>query len=237
MITIKNLSKTFGKETALKNISLKISKDQTTVVLGPSGSGKSTLLRCMKFLETCDKGAIFIDQDEIKSASDPLLEKIGMVFQSFNLFPHFSVMQNLTYAPSLKEKYQHDKTNEAANNLLKQFALLNKAEAKPRELSGGQKQRVAIARALMMNPEVLLFDEPTSALDQETVFELIKTLKNLKNDMAIFIVTHEIRFAKALADRIIFMDHGQILCDQKAEEFFKEPESYRAKLFMEQEGF
>jgi ABC-type polar amino acid transport system ATPase subunit len=235
MIKIKNLSKNFGKEVALKNISLEIDKSQTTVVLGPSGSGKSTLLRCIKFLEDCYKGSIFINSKEIKSAGDPLLEKIGLVFQNFNLFPHFSVMENLTYAPSLKL----DKTelNNIANDLLAQFSLQNKANAKPKSLSGGQKQRVAIARALMMKPDILLFDEPTSALDQETTFELVKILKNLKHNMGICIVTHEIRFAKALADRVIFMDHGQVLCDQEASDFFKEPESHRAKLFMEQEGF
>jgi polar amino acid transport system ATP-binding protein len=235
MIKIENLVKKLGKDTVLKNVSFELDGNQTTVVLGPSGSGKTTLLRCMKYLEKADSGHVYIDNTKVSSDKDQLLDKIGLVFQSFNLFPHLNVIENLTYAPSFKPEANKIELLEQTRELLAQFSLSNKEFSKPKDLSGGQKQRVAIARALMMKPELLLFDEPTSALDQETTFELIKILRNLKNHMAIFIVTHEIRFARALADRIIFMDQGQILCDQVASEFFDEPNSHRAKLFMEQE--
>jgi ABC-type polar amino acid transport system ATPase subunit len=237
MIKVEKLSKKFDNDTVLKKVSFELSGKQTAVVLGPSGSGKSTLLRCMKYLEVPTSGAIFINKQKVSSDKDALLSKIGLVFQNFNLFPHFSVIENLTYAASFQQGLTQTQLIEKAKNLLAQFSLSNKEFAKPKDLSGGQKQRIAIARALMMEPELLLFDEPTSALDQETTAELIKILLKLKGSMSILIVTHELRFAKALADRIIFMDQGQVLCDQTALEFFEEPNSHRAKLFMEQEFY
>lgn len=234
MIEIKNISKKFGVETILKDISFKINPNQTTIILGPSGGGKSTLLRCIKFLDIPNQGHIYVDEQKITSDTDPLLFKVGLVFQNFNLFPHLSVTENLTYAASFLPNSSRQEVFDMAKELLTQFGLLNKSSFKPKSLSGGQKQRVAIARALMMRPEILLFDEPTSALDQESTFELIKFLQKLGQKMSLLIVTHDIKFAKMLADRVIFVDRGLVLCDQPADEFFSKPDSYRAKLFMEQ---
>jgi polar amino acid transport system ATP-binding protein len=233
MIKIENLSKKFAKDIVLKKISFQLERNNITVILGPSGSGKSTLLRCIKHLETLTSGGIYFNDIKIVSDQDRILHKIGLIFQNFNLFPHLNVLKNLTYAPSVNAKFNSQSLDDKARELLQQFLLLNKIYAKPKDLSGGQKQRVAIARALMMEPEVLLFDEPTSALDQETTTELIKIITMLKKQMTILIVTHELKFAKAVADRIIFMDHGQILCNQAAADFFQEPESHRARLFIE----
>ena len=235
MIRLEKISKSFGKEQVLKNVSFEFNTKQVTVVLGPSGSGKSTLLRCVKFLEKSDLGIIYINNKQVVSERDKLLNKIGLVFQNFNLFPNMNVLENIIYAARINKSCPEDELLHRANDLLEQFLLLNKAQSSIKELSGGQKQRVAIARALMLEPELLLFDEPTSALDQETKFELAKLVQKLKTHMGILIVTHDIRFAKMLADRIIFMDQGQILSDQSAQEFFLQPTSHRAKLFMEQE--
>jgi polar amino acid transport system ATP-binding protein len=236
MIKIENLSKKFAKEIVLKNISFELIKNQTTVILGPSGSGKSTLLRCIKFLETITSGGIYISGQMIKNQHDPLLNKVGLVFQNFNLFPHLNVRENLLYATSFIADWPKEAKLRLSEELLIEFALLSKSLSMPKDLSGGQKQRVAIARALMMRPDILLFDEPTSALDQETTFGLVKFLQKLRKDISLLIVTHDMKFARMLADRIIFMDHGQILCDQTSSDFFLEPDSHRARLFMEQES-
>jgi ABC-type polar amino acid transport system ATPase subunit len=232
MIRVENLSKMSVKDIILKKISFQIENNDVVVILGPSGGGKSTLLRCIKGIEQLTSGSIYINDHKIISDKDPALYKIGLIFQNFNLFPHLNVLENLIYAPSICAKLSKQDLNQKAIDLLQKFSLLNKTSSKPKDLSGGQKQRVAIARALMMEPEALLFDEPTSALDQETIVDLIKIIKNLKNQ-TILIVTHELKFAKAVADRVIFMDRGQILCDQDAAGFFQEPNSHRAKLFME----
>jgi len=229
MIRIENLSKKFGDQVALIDISLTFEKGKTTVILGPSGSGKSTLLRCIKKLEQIDSGKIYLHDKEI--TKEKQLSKIGLVFQNFNLFPHFTVLENLTYAPKLF----HPKVEliTKAKDLLLNLGLSNKINVKPKELSGGQKQRVAIARALMLDPEILLFDEPTSALDRESTSLLIKIICELKSSITMLIVSHEISFAKAVADRIIFMEQGMALCHQDIQEFFEDPESHRARLFLE----
>jgi len=229
MIRIENLSKKFGDQVALKDISLTFEKGKTTVILGPSGSGKSTLLRCIKKLEQIDSGKIYLHDKEI--TKEKQLSKIGLVFQNFNLFPHFTVLENLTYAPKLF--HPKVKLITKAKDLLLNLGLSNKINVKPKELSGGQKQRVAIARALMLDPEILLFDEPTSALDRESTSLLIKIICELKSSITMLIVSHEISFAKAVADRIIFMEQGMALCHQDIQEFFEDPESHRARLFLE----
>ncbi len=236
MIKLSNICKTFGQNQILSNISLELSRQQLCVILGPSGSGKSTLLRCINFLEQPSSGQVHIFEKLISSPLDSALQKIGFVFQNFNLFPHMNVVENITYAAKIAKLASEQEINFKANALLGQFLLTSKAIARPKELSGGQKQRVAIARALILDPEFILFDEPTSALDQENKFELIKNLQKIKSNMGIVIVTHDIKFAKALADRIIFIDKGQVLCDQPAVDFFKSPSSLRAQLFMEQEN-
>jgi len=229
MIKIENLSKKFGDLVVLKEISLAFETGKTTVILGPSGSGKSTLLRCIKKLDQVDSGKIYLHDKEV--TKEKRLSKIGLVFQNFNLFPHFTVLENLIYAPKLL----HSKTNPKikAKELLLKLGLSNKANVKPKELSGGQKQRVAIARALMLEPEILLFDEPTSALDRESTALLIKIICELKSSITMLIVSHEISFAKAVADKIIFMEQGMALCYQDKEEFFADPDSHRARLFLE----
>lgn len=236
MIKVENLSKKIAQDIILKKISFQIQRNNVVVILGPSGSGKSMLLRCIKHIDSPTSGSVYFNEHKITSSQDVRLRKIGLIFQNFNLFPHLSVLENLTYAPSVCSNAQqqnlNQNLNQKAQDLLEQFSILNKANSKPKDLSGGQKQRVAIARALMMETEVLLFDEPTSALDRETTAEFIKIIKTLQNQI-ILIVTHELRFAKAVADRVIFMDRGQILCDQSAASFFQEPDSHRARLFME----
>ncbi|AVP87226.1 glutamine ABC transporter ATP-binding protein GlnQ [Candidatus Phycorickettsia trachydisci] len=229
MIRIENLSKKFGDQVALKDISLTFEEGKTTVILGPSGSGKSTLLRCIKKLEQIDSGKMYLHGKEI--TKEKQLSKIGLVFQNFNLFPHFTVLENLTYAPRLLNPKA--KLITKAKDLLLNLGLSNKINAKPKELSGGQKQRVAIARALMLDPEILLFDEPTSALDRESTALLIKIICELKSSITMLIVSHEISFARAVADRIIFMEQGMALCHQDIQGFFEDPDSHRARLFLE----
>ncbi len=232
MIKVENLSKKIAKDIILKKISFQMQRNNVVVILGPSGSGKSMLLRCIKHIDSPTSGSVYFNEHKITSSQDVKLRKIGLIFQNFNLFPHLSVLENLTYAPSVCGKSDKQNLSQKAQDLLEKFSILNKANSKPKDLSGGQKQRVAIARALMMETEVLLFDEPTSALDRETTAEFIKIIKALQNQI-ILIVTHELRFAKEVADRVIFIDRGQILCDQDAACFFQEPDSHRARLFME----
>lgn len=237
MIKVNNLYKKFGKLEVLKNINTSISRGEVVAIIGPSGSGKSTFLRCINLLETPTSGDIWFKDEEITNPKSNILkirQKIGMVFQHFHLFPHMSVKENITYAPMTVKDVSKMKANEIAEYLLEQVGLLDKKEVYPNSLSGGQKQRVAIARALAMEPEVMLFDEPTSALDPEMVKEVLQVIKNLaKAGMTMAIVTHEMGFAREVADRIIFMDEGQIVEEGKPEQFFQSPTSHRAKVFLE----
>jgi len=237
MIIIEELSKKYSQQYAIKNISFEVQNKEVIAIVGPSGSGKSTLLRCINRLEVPSSGHVYINGAKITGKNiGKLRPKIGMVFQHFNLFPHMNVMENLIYGPTKLLAMKESNAALNAKDLLKKFGLQEKANFKPNDLSGGQKQRIAIARSLMMNPEIMLFDEPTSALDPEVVQDVVKVIKNLKNDMTVIVVTHHIRFAKAIADRIIFMDQGQVLCNQKTEDFFTNPKSHRAKLFLEKVG-
>lgn len=237
MIRIESLSKKYNKEYALKNASFTLDKNVSLAIIGPSGSGKSTLLRLINYLEEPTSGHVYINDTKLtlKNRTNLCL-KIGMVFQQCHLFPHMNVLENLTYAPRNILKMGQIKAIEKAMGLLEHFNLVSKAQAMPGSLSGGQKQRIAIARALMMDPEMLLFDEPTSALDPEVIKDVAAIINELKKDMTIITVTHHLRFAHAIADRIIFMDEGQLLCDQNTKDFFDKPKSHRAKLFMENVG-
>lgn len=237
MIVLENVSKKFDDYEAISNINLVFDKRETVVVIGSSGSGKSTLLRCINHLEAPSTGSVLIDGKKLtKRNRGKLCFKIGMVFQQFNLFPHMTVLENLIYGPINVIKTKRKNAEEKAKVLLKQFGVLKKANSYPADLSGGQKQRVAIARALMMDPEIMLFDEPTSALDPEVVKDIIEIISQLKNQMTMIVITHHIKFAKVIADRIIFMDHGKILADQPASEFFHKPKSHRARLFLDNVG-
>lgn len=234
MIVIENLEKKYAGHYAIKNVNFKIDEKETLAIVGPSGSGKSTLLRCINRIEEPSGGNVVIDGQKITSRTSNLLRlKLGLVFQNFNLFPHMDVMQNLIYGPRTVKKLSESAAKEKALLLLEKFGLAEKAHFMPGGLSGGQKQRIAIARALMMDPEIVMFDEPTSALDPEVIQDVVDAILLLKNDMTIIVVTHHIKFAKAIADRIIFMDQGQILCDQSKDDFFIKPKSQRARLFME----
>ena len=236
MLQVKELYKQFDDKWVLKDVSFTSEKKETIVILGPSGTGKSTLLNCIADLTKPTTGEIYLQGAKISDKNHKSNIKIlGFVFQNFNLFPHLTVLENLIYAPTTLKKDSKKSLIEKAKNLLSQFFLSDKEKAMPNSLSGGQKQRVAIARALMLDPEIILFDEPTSALDQEATYNLIKILQALKQDVCLLIVTHEIFFAKKIADRVLFMDQGQILCDQNAEDFFTQPKSHRARIFLESE--
>jgi polar amino acid transport system ATP-binding protein len=237
MIKLESLSKKYDKNYAIKDVSIEFKPGETVAIIGSSGSGKSTFLRCINRLEQPTSGSVFIDNEKLTAKTARKLGlQIGMVFQNFNLFPHLNVRDNLTYAPLNVLNISKKTANERAENLLTKFGLLNKLQAYPANLSGGQKQRVAICRALMMEPKVMLFDEPTSALDPEVIKDIVDAILLLKNQMTMIVVTHHLKFAKAIADRIIFMDHGIILADQKAEDFFEKPASHRARLFLENIG-
>jgi polar amino acid transport system ATP-binding protein len=237
MIELRNVSKSFDGNIAIKDINIKIDKKEAVVVIGPSGSGKSTLLRCINHLEIPTSGSVLINDKKLSSKNRAkLCSKIGMVFQQFNLFPHMSVKDNLTYGPCHVLGMKKNKAEAKAHELLKNFGMIAKSDSLPLDLSGGQQQRVAICRALMMGPEIMLFDEPTSSLDPEVIKDIIEIIKLLKKEMAMIIITHQIKFAKIIADRILFMDHGQILADQNVEDFFAKPSSHRARLFLENVG-
>lgn len=237
MIRIENLSKKYGDIFAIKDINFFSNKKEIISIVGPSGSGKSTILRSIIRLEIPDSGSIYIDDKKIDGRNiRNIRKKIGMVFQNFNLFPHMNVLENLIYAPIKILKIKEKDAKSRAAKLLKQFHMSDKAYAMPSKLSGGQKQRIAIIRTLMMKPGIILFDEPTSALDSEIIGDVVEIIRALKQDMSVIIVTHHIQFAKAISDRIIFMDKGQILCDQETESFFKKPKSHRARLFLEKAG-
>lgn len=237
MIVLKNVTKQFGDHTAIKDINLTFDKRETVVIIGSSGSGKSTLLRCINNLENPTNGSVLIDDKKLtRRTRSKLCFKIGMVFQQFNLFPHMSVLENLTYGPKTVLNARQSASEEKARVLLEKFGILDKANSYPLDLSGGQKQRAAICRALMMDPETILFDEPTSALDPEVVKDIIEIINDLKQQMTMVVITHHIKFARIIADRIIFMDKGLILADQPAKEFFQKPTSHRARLFLENVG-
>lgn len=237
MIALENVSKSFAGQPAISDINLVFDKRETVVLIGASGSGKSTLLRCINNLENPTAGSVLIDGKKLTRRNrGKLCFKIGMVFQQFNLFPHMNVLENLTYGPINVIKAGKKESEEKAKALLKQFGVLEKTYSYPQGLSGGQKQRVAICRALMMDPEVMLFDEPTSALDPEVVKDIVEIIAQLKSQMTMIVITHHIKFAKIIADRIIFMDQGKVLADQPAKEFFQKPNSHRARLFLENVG-
>ncbi len=237
MIKISNLHKRFGDLHVLKGIDLQVNQGDIIAIIGPSGSGKSTLLHCINKLEEPTAGHIFIDNEDIMSPEcniNAVRQKVGMVFQHFNLFPHKKVIENITLAPTLVKKVPIPKAVETAEKLLKKVGLEEKAGVYPSKLSGGQKQRIAIARALAMEPEVILFDEPTSALDPEMIKEVLDVMKDLaKEGMTMLIVTHEMGFAKNVANRLLFMDGGKIVEDTDPKTFFENPKSERAKEFLD----
>ncbi|MEH7130568.1 amino acid ABC transporter ATP-binding protein [Neobacillus drentensis] len=236
MITCKNVMKTFGDLEVLKGIDLQVSQGEVVVIIGPSGSGKSTFLRCMNHLESMDGGSITINGKMVENkeaALNKLRQEIGMVFQQFNLFPHRTVMENIMEAPVLLKKMSKAEAKIKGIELLKKVGLEAKADEYPNRLSGGQKQRVAIARALAMEPMVMLFDEPTSALDPELVGEVLSVMKQLaKEGMTMVVVTHEMGFAKEVADRVIFMDGGNIIEQGIPDEIFVNPKHNRTKEFL-----
>ncbi|MFT9818243.1 amino acid ABC transporter ATP-binding protein [Lysinibacillus sp. NPDC056185] len=238
MIKIKNLQKSFGDLQVLKNITLDIQSSQVVVLIGASGSGKSTLLRCMNFLEVKDAGTIAIDGKLIDAEKDNLnliRRDMGMVFQHFNLFPHLSVIQNIIEAPIQVKKIKKEVAIERGLALLQMVGLADKVDYYPDQLSGGQKQRVAIARALAMEPKIMLFDEPTSALDPELVGEVLETMKKLaKEGMTMVVVTHEMNFAKEVADRVIMLSEGEIIEDGLPAEIFTNPKNERTAKFLQQ---
>ena len=235
MIKLENVHKSFGKNEVLKGIDLHIEKGQVVVIIGPSGSGKSTVLRTMNYLEEPTSGKVIVDGMDLsdKSKLNEVRTEVGMVFQNFNLFPHMTVMENLTLAQTKVRKTSSDEAKKIGQILLDRVGLKDKANAYPDSLSGGQKQRVAIARALAMKPKVMLFDEPTSALDPEMVREVLDVMKSLAEEgMTMVIVTHEMGFAKEVADRVLFVDGGLILEDDTPERVFDAPTNDRTKLFL-----
>lgn len=235
MIKIEKLKKNFGKNEVLKGISTEIKEKEVIAVIGPSGSGKSTFLRCINRLEDPTSGKVTLDGTLITEKNImKVRENLGMVFQHFHLFPHKTVLENLTYAPINVKGISKVEATKTAEDLLKKVGLFEKRNEYPNRLSGGQKQRVAIARALAMNPTVMLFDEPTSALDPEMVKEVLEVMKSLaETGMTMIIVTHEMGFAREVADRILFLEGGKLIEDAAPEEFFTAPKSERAKEFLE----
>ncbi|NMM55211.1 amino acid ABC transporter ATP-binding protein [Paenibacillus aquistagni] len=236
MIETRELHKSFGKNEILKGIDLRIDKGEVVVIIGPSGSGKSTLLRCLNLLEVPTAGDVVFEGEVInrkKHNMNKTREKMGMVFQSFNLFPHMTVLENITISPIKVKKMNKEEANAIAMDLLQKVGLADKAASYPSQLSGGQKQRIAIARALAMQPHVMLFDEPTSALDPEMVGEVLGVMKGLaESGMTMAIVTHEMGFAREVGDRIIFMDGGVIVEQGSPEQIFGSPQHERTKDFL-----
>lgn len=236
MIKVEHLYKSFGKLEVLKDISVDIQNGEVIAIIGPSGSGKSTFLRCLNKLEEPTAGAIYINDENLmddETNINKIREKVGMVFQHFNLFPHKTVLENLTLSPLKIKNAKLDEINEKAMGLLKKVGLADKANSYPDQLSGGQKQRIAIARTLAMDPEIILFDEPTSALDPEMIKEVLDVMRELADEgMTMIIVTHEMGFAKNVADRVFFMDRGTILEDDSPEVIFGNPKHERTKEFL-----
>ena len=238
IITISSVYKLFGQIVALNNVSLEVYPGEKVVIIGPSGSGKSTLLRSINRLESVDRGSIIVDGKNVLDKTNDIntiRQELGMVFQSFNLFPHMTVLENLILAPVKLRGVSKEEAAAQAMRLLKKVNIEDKAAVYPSMLSGGQQQRVAIARALAMNPKIMLFDEPTSALDPETTGEVLDVMVTLAREgMTMVVVTHEMGFAREVADRIIFMDHGEILEQGNPEHFFTNPEHPRLQRFLQQ---
>ncbi len=238
VIELVNMNKHFGSFQALKNINLTVNRGERLVVCGPSGSGKSTLIRCINRLEEHDGGQIIVNGHELTGDTkdiDAVRREVGMVFQSFNLFPHLTIVKNLMLAPRLVRKTNKTEAREIAMSFLERVRIPEQADKYPIQLSGGQQQRVAIARALCMNPEIMLFDEPTSALDPEMISEVLDVMVDLaKEGMTMICVTHEMGFARSVADKIVFMDAGEIVESGPPSTFFDNPKSERTKLFLSQ---
>lgn len=237
MIEVRDLRKSFGGVEVLKGITETIEKGEKVVIIGPSGSGKSTFLRCLNMLETPTSGQVIFEGSDLTEASvkelNRMREKMGMVFQHFNLFPHLTIKKNITIAPVKLKLMSESEANARAEELLKKVGLSDKADAYPSQLSGGQKQRIAIARTLAMNPDVILFDEPTSALDPEMVGEVLSLMKELADDgMTMVCVTHEMGFAREVASRVMFMADGKVIEQASPEEFFSNPSNERVKDFL-----
>ena len=237
MISIEHLHKSFGKLEVLRDVSLKIDDGEVVAIIGPSGSGKSTLLRCINLLEKPTAGHIFVDGEDVTDSKTDIMkirQKVGMVFQHFNLFPHMTVLRNMTYALTNVKGMPQKEADEKCRALLQRVGLSDKEQSYPATLSGGQKQRVAIARTLAMDPTVILFDEPTSALDPEMVKEVLNVIKDLAGTgITMALVTHEMGFAREVANRICFLDEGRLVEDASPEVFFSTPKSDRAKEFLE----
>ncbi|MCG2127976.1 amino acid ABC transporter ATP-binding protein [Staphylococcus epidermidis] len=236
MINIKNLNKKFGANEVLRDINFTVDKGEVVAIIGPSGSGKSTLLRCMNLLDVPSKGKVIFEDNELTQHNvqlDNLRQKMGMVFQNFNLFPHKKVIENVMLAPLLLHKDSKDQLKEKALYLLEKVGLKDKADSYPNQLSGGQKQRVAIARALAMEPDVMLFDEPTSALDPEVVGDVLKVMRQLANEgMTMVIVTHEMNFAKEISDKVVFMADGVVVESGTPQNIFENPQHSRTQNFL-----
>ncbi len=236
MIDIKNLHKSFGDLQVLNGIDEHVAKSEVVVVIGPSGSGKSTFLRCINLLETPTEGEIYIEGERINAPKvnvNKVRQKMGMVFQHFNLFPHLTIMENVTLAPVKLKKMSKENAVKKGEELLKRVGLFDKADAYPSQLSGGQQQRVAIARALAMEPDIMLFDEPTSALDPEMVGEVLDVIRDLaKSGMTMVIVTHEMSFAREVGTRVLFMDRGIVIEQGKPDDIFSNPQNERTKSFL-----
>ncbi|MDR1460632.1 MAG: amino acid ABC transporter ATP-binding protein [Campylobacteraceae bacterium] len=238
MIRLSGVEKYYGDFHALKNIDFRVAKGEIVVICGPSGSGKSTLIRCINRLEDIDSGKIIVDGFDIYSKKTNLNEiraETGMVFQHFNLFPHLTILENISIAQRKVKKYSHAEADKESMKLLGKMGLADKAYGYPNELSGGQKQRVAIARSLAMKPKIILFDEPTSALDPEMIGEVLDVMRELaKENFTIVCVTHEMGFAKEVSDRVVFMDHGEIVEEGAPKDFFKSPATQRARKFLQE---
>ena len=238
IIKIQNMNKWFGNFQVLKDVNLEVEKNKKIVVCGPSGSGKSTLIRCINRLEEHQKGTIVVDGTELSEDTkniETIRAEVGMVFQQFNLFPHLSILDNCTLAPIWVKKMPKKEAEDLAMKQLEQVQIVDQAQKFPGQLSGGQQQRCAIARALCMEPKIMLFDEPTSALDPEMIKEVLDAMVNLaKAGMTMIVVTHEMGFAKEVADEVIFMDEGMIVEKADTKEFFANPKSDRTKLFLSQ---
>ena len=238
IIRVENLHKSFGTNHVLRGIDLEVRKSEVIAVIGPSGSGKSTLIRCLNLLEKATDGKIFLDGNEITNLKsekemDMIRVRMGMVFQQFNLFPHYTIRENLIHAPMKVKGLSKEEANNMAEKLLKKVGIYDKIDAWPSSLSGGQQQRVAIARALVMKPEIMLFDEPTSALDPEMVGEVLNVMKQLAEEgMTMIVVTHEMGFAKEVSSRVLFIDEGVIREDNTPKEIFENPREARTKDFL-----
>lgn len=237
IIKFKELNKWYGDLHVLKDINLEINKGEVVVIIGASGSGKSTLLRCINCLENFEEGELLVNNIKLDSETNKMevRKEVGMVFQQFNLFPHKNVLENIIIGPIHSRKIAKDKAVERAIKLLEKVGIAEKVESYPSSLSGGQKQRVAIARALAMKPEIMLFDEPTSALDPEMIKDVLNVMRDLADEgMTMAVVTHELGFAREVANRIVFIDEGRIVEINKAEEFFENPQKKRSKEFLSQ---